>query len=251
MTTKTKVRFAERPEGAATMSPEMPGAVNYYDWIGSQMIPHLGQNILDVGGGYGAHLEHIVRGPYRVMSVDLSQASVEFMRERFKDFPNFEAIKVDFGSQHDQDALIARRFDTIISLNVLEHIEDDLAALRDMYRILEKQQGTLFIQVPAHEWLYGSLDSLAGHYRRYTKKYLRGILTQAGFTIQRLYHFNSFGTLPWFINARILKPRDLEAKSVGAQVRLFDRYFVPVLRRVENVLHMPFGQSLMAVAKVG
>ncbi|MCC7449901.1 MAG: class I SAM-dependent methyltransferase [Anaerolineae bacterium] len=245
-----KVRFEERPAGAATMSPDMPNATNYYGWIVSEMMSHLGQCILDVGGGYGAHLEFILKLNRPVLSIDLSETSVQYMRDRFKDYPNFESMALDFGQHQAQDLLIARQFDTITCLNVLEHIEDDLLALKDMHAILRGQRGTLFLLVPAHEWLYGSMDLQAGHYRRYSVAHLRSVLTGAGFNILKLYHFNSFGVLPWFINGRILR-QALDTGSVGFQLRLFDRRIVPVLRHVEGRVRLPFGQSLMAVARAG
>jgi SAM-dependent methyltransferase len=244
-----KARFDERPEGMATMSPDMPKAKNYYNWIISKFLPYLGDNILDVGGGYGAHLEYILPEYGRVTSIDLSETSVQFMRERFRNYPDFQAICIDFGQDEALTHLIESKFDTITCLNVLEHIEDDLTVLKDMYAILQAQTGVLLLQVPAHEWLYGTLDIQAGHYRRYSLAYLSDILTKAGFDIVDICYFNSFGALPWFINARVLKSK-LEADGVNLQIRLFDRYLVPLLRNVESRIKLPFGQSLMAVAKV-
>jgi len=117
-----------------------------------------------------------------------------------------------------------------------------------MHGILKDQQGTLLLQVPALGWLYGTLDELAGHYRRYDRKGLQTMLTQAGFEVQQIYYFNSFGVIPWFINARILRPRTLSNRSVGLQIKVFDRFIVPVLRRSEKLVRLPLGQSLIAVA---
>jgi SAM-dependent methyltransferase len=241
-----KARFAERPEGAATMSPDMPSAAHYYAWTAEQFESVLGDNILDIGGGFGSHLDWIVRKGRCVFSIDLAETSVQFMRERFAAFPKFDAQPMEFGSSTDQSELIARRFDTITCMNVLEHIDDDLSALRHMHAILVAQHGTLCLQVPAHPWLYGSMDLLAGHYRRYSAGYLRSVLTSAGFAVKKLYHFNTFGVLPWYINAVVLR-KALDDGTVGLQLRLFDRYFVPVLRVVERRIHFPVGQSLIAV----
>lgn len=240
--------FDNHPADAPTMSPEMPNATNYYRWIVSQIAPYLGHHILDVGGGYGAHLAHILPERGNVTSIDLSESGVRFMRERFQDFPNFQARHADFRRQEVQDDLAAQRFDTITCLNVLEHIEDDLAALQGMHAILAAQNGAVILQVPAHQWLYGSLDSEAGHFRRYRAADLRRRLDQADFEILRLYHFNSAGVVPWFINARILKSA-LDAGRVNFQIRVFDRYIVPVMQRLESRISPPIGQSLMAIAR--
>jgi 2-polyprenyl-3-methyl-5-hydroxy-6-metoxy-1,4-benzoquinol methylase len=243
----TDIQFGTRPEGSETMAAEMPNAKNYYQWTVSQLTPYLGSHILDIGGGYGAHLEHILRQDNIVLSLDLSIRSVRMMKERFKDYPGFDTMCADFGQEDIQERLSNYHFDTITCLNVLEHIEDDAAALKDMYRILEPQKGTLLLQVPALEWLYGSLDQQAGHFRRYSLRRLRRILVEANFKIIRLHYFNFFGVLPWFINARIFK-RSVASGTVDTQIRIFDRYLVPPLRLLETAVSPPLGQSLIAVA---
>jgi SAM-dependent methyltransferase len=237
----------DRPAGHETMAAEMPHATNYYGWIASQLRPYLGVRILDIGGGYGAHLESLLAEGYRVLSIDMSEDSVQFMRNRFKYFPDFQADCADFGRVDVQETLTQSGFDTITCLNVLEHIEDDRAALKDMHSILAPQRGTLLLQVPALEWLFGSLDQQAGHFRRYTRRTVSGLLTEAGFKIIQVRYFNLFGVLPWLVNARILK-RSVTSGAVDAQIRIFDRYLVPPLRVFEQGINPPLGQSLIAVA---
>lgn len=243
----TKVQFEERPEGVETMSPEMMNAGRYYEWTVSQFLPYLKDNILDIGGGYGAHLEYILPKFPNVTSIELSSFNVEFMQDRFKQYPNFTAKKVDFG-QDDIDQLAQVGFTSITCLNVLEHIEDDVKALSDMKSILQKSSGTLLIQVPALMWLYGSLDEQAGHYRRYTVPEMKQKLQAAGFDIVNVYYFNIFGVLPWFISARILK-RSLQAGSVNTQIKIFNA-LIPSLKWIEKLFRFPVGQSVIAIAKV-
>lgn len=158
-------------------------------------------------------------------------------------------MKFDFGLEDVRAELVRKQFDTIICLNVLEHIEDDLTALRHMREILERQNGKLLLQVPAHQVLYGTMDALAGHYRRYSRGYLKHQLQDAGFHIEKLFFFNSFGALPWFLNARVLKPKTLEMGVLNTQLVVYDRYFIPILRQIEALIRFPVGQSLMAVAQ--
>jgi ubiquinone/menaquinone biosynthesis C-methylase UbiE len=238
--------FEERPLGSDTMTPEMLHAQNYYQWTVDQFTDYLGDHILDIGGGYGSHLEFILPDHPRVISAELSEDSVAFMNRRFQNYPEFEAIQVDFGA-NDIQMLTSKNFDTITLFNVLEHIEDDFTALKDMHSVLAEQQGHLLIQVPAHMWLYGSLDEQAGHFRRYSKAYTADILKRSGFEIVKLYHFNVFGVLPWFINARILR-QSLQASSVNTQVKIFNA-LIPYLRTLENIMNLPVGQSIIAIAK--
>lgn len=237
-----------RPGGGMTMSSQMPYATNYYAWAMSCVVPFVGEQVLDIGGGYGAHLEFILPHCTHLTTVDMSPEHVEGLRHRFSDHRSFEARRFDFG-RDDLDALLAgRHFDTITCFNVLEHIQDDLAALKDFHAILAGRQGNLCLQVPALRWLYGTLDYAAGHFRRYNAPHLRQLLEDAGFEVIRLHYFNFFGVLPWFINVHILK-RDIDSDSVNTQIKVFDRIFVPALRWIEARITPPIGQSLIAVAK--
>jgi SAM-dependent methyltransferase len=230
------------------MSPEMPGAENYYRWVVDAIQPHLGEQVLDVGGGYGTHLEPILQSGRSVVSLDISPESVALMRVRFEGRPRFEALCGDLGQEELIRTLEGRRFDTVIALNVLEHIDDDLATLRAMRRIVAPERGRVVLQLPAHRWLYGHLDAMAGHRRRYTRRSIRDRLLEAGLEVVMVRHFNRFGVLPWWINGR-LRPK-LDSAVVGAQVRLFDRYFVPVSRLLDAVAPLPVGQSLIAVGTI-
>lgn len=247
----TKARFTERPEGTATMLPGQSSARNYYQWIVDVLTPYMGKRLLDIGSGYGSHLEFILPTNLEyVLSIDLSEQFVDQLRDRFKEYPNYEAMKFDFGLGDVRTLLVGKEFDTVICLNVLEHIENDLESLKNMHEILQRQNGRLLLQVPAHETLYGNMDALAGHYRRYSRQYLESVLIQAGFQIEQLFFFNSFGALPWFLNARVLRPKTLEMSALNTQLVIYDRYFIPILRRIEANVKFPLGQSLMAVARV-
>ena len=236
------------PSGADTMSPDLAGATRYYAWIFDTIAPSLGRSILDIGGGYGSHLEPVIASGRNVISLELSSDAAQGMRERFSAHSNFRAICGDFQSPETRRELDDLDFDTILCLNVLEHIEDDLGALEHMRSLLSQRGGKLILQLPAHAWLYGKLDALAGHHRRYTSAEITSQLEKAGFGEVDARYFNRFGVLPWFINGRILKPRRIDAASVGAQVRIFDRYLVPLARSLEKILVLPVGQSLFVVA---
>ena len=233
--------------GPQTMSPELPGATNYYRWIAEVIDPYVGDLVLDVGSGYGAHLEHLLRPERRIVSLDVSPESVDLVRERFAGRAAVEAICGDLRSPEMRRELAGRGFDTVVALNVLEHIEDDVATLGAMREVLAGRRGHVVLQVPAHRWLYGRLDEVAGHVRRYTAASIRAALVTAGLAVVRIEHFNRFGVLPWWINGRLLRQR-VESRMVGTQVRLFDRYLIPLARLVDRVAPLPIGQSLIAIA---
>ncbi|MFA5181674.1 MAG: class I SAM-dependent methyltransferase [Syntrophales bacterium] len=237
-----------RPSGTATMSPDLPGAKKYFQWIVSEIEPYLGTHILDIGSGYGIHLEYVLPQHPNITSIDLCFESVQALRQKFKAYPDFEARQADFEQVSDLESLLSLRFDTIVCLNVLEHLQDDISALKRMYEVLQQQRGIVLLMVPAHQWLYGSMDRQAGHFRRYTSISLGSKLRQVGFEILRLYHFNTFGVLPWFINNRIFNKK-LDGSGVGLQIKIFDTYIVPVIKRLESRIKFPVGQSIITVAR--
>ena len=130
------------PLGAETMSPALQQARNYYAWIADQFRVGLGKRVLDVGGGHGSHLDHIVAPGRFVMSLDLSADCVGEMRKRFAG-ADFEARVGDISDPALAAELGSLRFDTIVCVNVLEHIEDDSAALRGMAEVLAPSKGRL------------------------------------------------------------------------------------------------------------
>jgi SAM-dependent methyltransferase len=183
------------------------------------------------------------------MSVDVLPDCVREMQDRFAGRP-FAADCGDITQPLFLERLIAQRFDTIVCVNVLEHIERDDAAVAAMAQILTPTRGRLFLFVPAHPLLYGTPDVLAGHFRRYRREDLAHLLQSAGFDAVRAWYFNGFGAIPYLVNSRLLRPKALGG-VVDTQIFLFDRYFVPMLRRIESWIRVPFGQSLIATARVG
>ncbi|MCM2284786.1 MAG: class I SAM-dependent methyltransferase [Desulfobacula sp.] len=245
----SKIFIPKRASGSSTMSPALPGAKNYFQWIVSEIEPYLGTHILDIGSGYGIHLEYILPQHPHITATDLSFESVQALRQKFYACSAFEARQIDFEKASDCESLLTHRFDTIICFNVLEHLQDDIAALRQMHEILQQQRGIVLLMVPAHQWLYGSMDRQAGHFRRYTTTSLGSKLQKVGFEILYLRYFNAFGVLPWFINNRIFN-KELDGSGVDLQIKIFDTYIVPVIRRLESRMKLPIGQSIISVARV-
>jgi SAM-dependent methyltransferase len=229
------------------MSPAMASAANYYAWIASRFRPVLGHRVLDIGGGHGPHLDHVVDAGRTVVSLDLSPACVAEMKHRFEGRA-FDAVSGDITDAAVVESLSTRGFDTVLCVNVLEHIEEDRLALEGMATILRPSSGYLFLLVPAHPSLYGTPDLLAGHVRRYRRRDLRALLADAGFRLTDLSYFNGFGAIPYALNSRIFKPRTLGG-AIDTQIVMYDRFFVPALRRLESLIRMPFGQSLIAIAQ--
>jgi hypothetical protein len=136
----------------------------------------------------------------------------------------------------------AGEFDTILCLNVLEHIADDDQALRTFGELLS-DQGRLILWVPAMPQLYGEIDQAIGHHRRYEREALAAKLHAAGFAVEHAFYFNIPGVLGWYLNAVLLKRRSVP----GLQARLAN-LLVPWLT-LEEYLRLPIGMSLIAVGR--
>ena len=216
----------------------LDGADNYAAWIFEQVQPHLGDAVLEVGAGHGTFTEILSARGARVVATDVSQRCADVLRERFA---ADERVTVVHGGA---DAVAGQPpFDSAVLINVLEHIPDDDGALRDLAATL-RPGGRLILWVPAFQLLYSDFDRKIGHYRRYRKGELKEQLTRAGYQVAEIRYVNSVGALAWLVVARLMH----RAPTGGRSVKIYDSYFVPVLKRLEGCRGVPFGQSVFAVA---
>jgi SAM-dependent methyltransferase len=226
--------------GAETLEI-MSDAPRYNIWQYTRIARFLGRRVCEIGAGIGnmsALLTH--DRPELLMLTDPDPYYGDVLRRRFLGHPGLriEALALP-------EAGVAERFgvlglDTVVALNVIEHIEEDVAAMRSMRDMLIPG-GRAIVLVPALPQLYGSLDRELGHARRYTRGTLRASMEQAGLRVEHLSYFNLVGTVGWFVNARLRKvPR-----IPRGQLRIFDA-LVPLLR-LEDAIPLPFGQSLIAI----
>jgi SAM-dependent methyltransferase len=202
----------------------------------------LGQTILEVGCGIG-NFTGMLLDREAVIAIDSEPDCIARLRERYPDARNLTTHTCEAGSG-DLQRLGLRNLDSCVCLNVLEHIEDDRAALEEMAATLAPS-GVIVLIVPAFPALFGPIDLHLGHYRRYTRRSLHRVAEAAGLRIAKLRWMNSVGFFGWWWNARVF-PRNAQSE---AQIDFFDRRIVPVLARVEHALPPPFGQSLFAVLR--
>ncbi|MBN3038355.1 MAG: class I SAM-dependent methyltransferase [Candidatus Omnitrophica bacterium] len=221
-------------------------AVNYYRWLYNDFKDYIGDSILEIGGGIG-NFSNLLSDRKRLVIVDIVEEVVQRLDNIFEDKANVSVFKADICDKGFVDSVIKNGFDTIICVNVLEHIADDIGALKNMRELLSTRGGHLLLLVPAHEILFSDLDRVVGHHRRYNKKPLRQKLEQAGFSINKLYYLNCLGAIGWFINYKILKYKEVVCQSTDRQIKIFDRFLVPLVSRMESILKPPFGISLIAV----
>jgi len=203
--------------------------------------PHCGPSVLEVGAGLGEFAAQLT-GLERHVVTDVDPDAVASMAQRFADRPEVSARVLDLTmGAIDLDAPVS----TVVAINVLEHIEDDSGALRDLASMVE-QGGRIVLWVPGYQQLYGDFDRAVGHVRRYTPRTLTSAIVGAGLTPELVRPVNLLGGIAWWLTVR--------RGGVGAPrpglVRTYDRLVVPCTRFLERRVTPPFGQSVLAVAVV-
>lgn len=213
-------------------------APNYLRWIAELIHPHLGESVLEVGAGLGS-ITRLYANGRRVTATDVSAVCVTAMRQRFAGCSNVTAVEFDLRTEEDQ----LGTFDSVVLINVLEHIEDDVAVLTTLARKLN-DDGRIIVYVPALNGLYGSWDRMVGHFRRYSKWRMRIIAREAGLDLAGLRYVNALAVPAWFAFSRT-GVKDTQARSVS----LWDRAGVPMTRALERYVQPPVGLNLLAVLR--
>ena len=209
----------------------------YNRWILSSVKAHVRGRILEIGCGTGTFTMHLAALADHVTAVDIDPAFVAKARDITGAQANVDIEQADASISYWRE-----RFETVIALEVIEHIEDDRTVLTNLFRALVPG-GRLILKVPAGPSLYGEIDRAVGHHRRYRYTDLANRVRQAGFGEIAVWHFNSLGAVGWWLNGKLLR----RSHPPTDQVRAFDA-LVPVLRWVEDRWRPPIGLSLFAIA---
>jgi glycosyltransferase involved in cell wall biosynthesis len=211
----------------------------YNDWVWQSIAPYVGDRVLEVGAGIG-NMTRMMYGRELIVATDVGVSYLQILRNRFARNPSIVVARLDLNTD-DYLVLEQYAFDSVVCLNVLEHIEDDRGALTRLFRVLAPG-GRLLLFVPADQSLFGTIDQQVGHFRRYSRDELRDLIESAGFTVGRITYQNWFGRFGWWLNGRVLK----RSHVPSAQSKFFDA-LVPLLRFLES-REPRKGLSLVAVA---
>jgi 2-polyprenyl-3-methyl-5-hydroxy-6-metoxy-1,4-benzoquinol methylase len=205
--------------------------------------PFIGRRVLEVGCGIGTMSRKLADVADEIVGIEPNANCIERIEVAMRDEPKFSLRQCHL-EECDPADLAARRFDTVYCVNVLEHIHDDIAALR-MFRDVILPDGQVLIFVPAVQAAYGPLDSELGHHRRYSKATLTHAFQEAGLEVAMLRYTNPIGLVGWMYNAHISKSRVHSLE----QVKLFERLVAPWALPLERLVTPPIGLSLMAVGR--
>lgn len=221
---------------------QMSVATNYLAWQFELIRPFIAGHVLEVGAGIGNFTPRLAEMAQHVTALEPNRYCFERLSSATQGLRNVTRHEMTVESYHRQ-AAAGRSADTIVFINVMEHIEDDAAVLRE-FRSIVSPRGRLVIQVPAMPAVYGEIDRRLGHYRRYTKRGISRLFDGTGWRATHLRYFNSIGLLGWLWNTRVF----VKTEQSDRQIWLFDKVLVPVMSRIERVIPPLFGQCLLAVA---
>ncbi len=213
-------------------------ADRYNGWIYELIRPHLGREIIEIGAGIGNMTRYLARRG-RVTATDTSPFCLRELRRAFRDDGNVAVRELDISRPAKG---WAERFDTAACINVLEHIEDDAGALRNIFDLLIPG-GRVVIFGPACPRLYCGIDRGLGHRRRYSIENLVGKMRAAGFHPVQVRHCNVIGALGWWFNGKVLGKRAISSRDV----RGFN-FLMPLIRFQER-FESRFSMSLLAVGE--
>lgn len=201
---------------------------------------HCGRSVLEVGAGLGEFAEQLT-GLHRLVVTDVDPEAVALMRKRFTGRPEVQVRRLDVESGLQLDEPV----DTVVTINTLEHIEDDAVTLRSLARLVVPG-GTIVVWVPGYQQLYGDFDRKVGHVRRYTPATLTASFRAAGLTPTVVRPVNLLGGIAWWAAVR----RGGTGAPDPRLVAVYDRVLIPATRAIERVVRIPFGQSVLGVAQV-
>jgi glycosyltransferase involved in cell wall biosynthesis len=237
------LREAEDPKNVGHITlARMARLEPYNRWLADRFRHAVGPRVLEIGAGFG-NMTHQLLGRELVVASDLDPVALEYLRGSFRDEPGVRVASYRFPlGAAEREEIRRYGIDTVVCLNVLEHIEDDVATLADFHALLPPG-GRVVLVVPALARLYGSLDEHLHHFRRYEKAELEGKLAAAGFTLEDCRFLNRPGILGWYVNGKILRRRVLPAGQLAAF-----RLALPLLRR-EETNPPSVGMSLLAIGR--
>lgn len=235
--THSSIQYTGRDlEEAMSVAPP-----NYHKWILSRFEPYLGNTVAEVGAGSGnfsAQLVSKIKG--KLIAIEPSAQMYPSLKRRFENEPRIVCEPHFFA---DVAARYRGLLDSVVYVNVLEHVKDDLLELIRAHDTI-RPGGHLCVFVPALPFLYSEYDASVGHYRRYAKRQLAGLMRDAGFEIVELRYFDIAGIFPWLLFMKILR-QPLTSSSAG----LYDTLVVPPMKIIESCFPPPIGKNLIVVGR--
>jgi len=230
------------PASADALENHLGGeeAKHYRKYEYDMVAPHVGRSLLEIGSGLGDFSEQFLPRLDRLVVSDNDPYCVDELRKRYEGDPAVEVLELALPMK----VQVSKPVETVVMMNVLEHITDDAKALRCLAEATVPG-GRIVIWVPGYMQLYGEFDRKVGHVTRYTPKTLRAAIENAGLQPEIVKPINFVGGVAWWLTVRKRGVTYPDPRIV----KLYDRTVVPVTRFTDK-LHLPFGQTVLGVARV-
>jgi glycosyltransferase involved in cell wall biosynthesis len=240
------VRFAlsdeiyKRDEYGSQILARLGRAPRFNAWMADTIRPFCGQRVLEIGSGVGNLTQKLIPRREYVVS-DINPLYLQTLASLRQDRPYLDVAFCDV-TDVESFPRSESGYDTVICLNVIEHVPDDRAALANIRSALAPD-GRAIVLVPQGQWNYGTLDEVLGHRQRYSKEGLRRLADTAGLEVERILDFNRTGTAAWFLNGKILRRH-----SFGlVQIKLLN-VLTPLFRLLDRFVPLP-SLSLIGVLR--
>lgn len=215
----------------------------YSKWIYKQFQEYIGKRVLDIGIGVGNFETFFIDKTDIVVGLDIFQDQLDVVKKRFLE-KQMELFLLNI-EKDSLSPLMKYKFDTIICINVLEHLEDDLKALNEMKNLIV-ENGKIVIFVPAFNRLYNQMDKNVGHYRRYDKGMLNILADKAELSVIKQKHFNFFGIFPYYLKGKRVNS-DEDRRSFSTDINEKNSAFInlstKILSPIESIINIPYGLS--------
>jgi glycosyltransferase involved in cell wall biosynthesis len=225
----------------AEILDRLAAANRFNAWMAETIAPYVGRRVLEIGAGIGNLTRRLSPKREIYIASDIDQEHLARLAARMAHRPQVRVARIDLARREDF-LPFAGQVDTVVCLNVVEHVADDEQALRNIFDVLAPG-GRAIILVPEGPGIYGELDRVLGHCRRYTEQELREKMQRAGFVLERLFGFNRITRPGWWWNGRLLRRRTFSRIQLWA----FDR-LVWLWKRIDGWLPWR-GVSLIAIGR--
>lgn len=238
------------PVGAATMSPAMANMNAYPNYLFKQVLPILGDRVWEIGIGYGFYTRMLLAIEKQVLATDVDSKCITQLQNSLGERSSVQYLRVDLCDRDSVCQASAFEADSVLCFNVLEHIQKDVQALQ-WIRESVRPNATLGLIVPAHQGLFGKMDSQAGHFRRYSCNSLRTALVEAGWKVDRIRYINALGACGWWFHNRVRKSAGLQDNHVNQQMSAMDRWLPRFALLSDPWMGRLFGLSVVAWGRCG
>ncbi len=216
----------------------MSQATWYNRWTKKQFSNYLTPPILEIGCGIGNFTSFLAKYGH-LLAIDINEDYIKEAKKRVQGKAQIGFGDVESGKYFFKE----RNFSTVVCINVLEHIKDDKAALKNIHKLLATNR-ILILLVPAHQFLYNLIDQSIGHYRRYERGQLERLLKECNFEIVKIRNLNFLGSIGWFIAGKFFK----ETQVSEGKIKIFN-LISPIFLLLENIFEPPVGTSILVIAR--